>query len=131
MSDIKYLRPFKMYPAYRYGKATPWGGDSLARLFGRKLPSDKTGESLEVSALDKLSSTNVLCETLPKLIDRYGERFVGDYADKPFPLLLKLIECRDRLSVQVHPDDAYAKSTRISLAKQKRGLYLMQLKTQK
>ena len=117
MSDIKYLRPFKMYPAYRYGKATPWGGDSLARLFGRKLPSDKTGESLEVSALDGLSSTNANGETLLKLIDRYGERLVGDYAGKPFPLLLKLISARDRLSVQVHPDDAYAKKHENKLGK--------------
>ena len=117
MSDINFLAPFKMYPAYRYGKATPWGGDSLARLFNRAIPNDKTGESLEVSALDGLSSTNANGETLPELIDRYGERLVGDYAGKPFPLLLKLISARDRLSVQVHPDDAYAKEHENKLGK--------------
>ena len=43
-----------------------------------------------------------------ELIREFGEKLVGKYWDRPFPLLLKLIDARDKLSVQVHPDDEYA-----------------------
>ena len=46
---------------------------------------------------------------LPELIARHGAAFAGKYAAKPFPLLLKLIDASESLSVQVHPDDAYAR----------------------
>lgn len=111
------LAPIKMLPAYRYGKATPWGGDALEGLFGRQLPDKRTGESLEISALSGLSSQDEEGNTLPELIQKHGENLVGRYADQPFPLLLKLISARDLLSVQVHPDDAYAKEHENKLGK--------------
>ena len=45
---------------------------------------------------------------LPELVEEFGAKLVGNYADQPFPLLLKLIDAKERLSVQVHPNDSYA-----------------------
>ena len=43
--------PLKMKPYFRHGSETPWGGARLRELFGKDIPDDMTGESLEISAL--------------------------------------------------------------------------------
>lgn len=87
---------YKLTPAYRHGQDTPWGGDGLRRVFGKEIPDDRTGESLEAS-------------TLPGLQSRTQDgRTLTEVAGGPLPLLLKLLDAREALSVQVHPDDAYA-----------------------
>ena len=101
--------PIRMTPAFRSGKATPWGGGRMKEIYGKEIPETPTGESLEVSCIPGLESRDPMGRTLPELIDRYREKLVGKYADKPFPLLLKLIDARLPLSVQVHPNDAYAR----------------------
>ncbi|MCR4885907.1 MAG: class I mannose-6-phosphate isomerase [Clostridiales bacterium] len=111
------LAPILMTPAYRCGDATPWGGDGLRRLFGRSIPDERTGESLEVSAIPGLESRDENGTPLSALIARYGERLTGKGFCRPFPLLLKLLDARDALSVQVHPDDAYAARTEGKLGK--------------
>ena len=70
-----------------------------------------------VSAIPQLESRTVTGETLPLLLERDGARLSGDYADEAFPLLLKLLAARDSLSVQVHPDDAYAREHEGKLGK--------------
>lgn len=91
------MKPFyKLSPSYRYGTETPWGGDALGRLFGKHIPDDRTGEALEASTLPGLESTTEDGQTLTAL------------AGGALPLLLKLLDAREALSVQVHPDDAYA-----------------------
>jgi len=67
-----------------------------------------TGESLEVSCIPGLESTDDTGVTLPDLIARYGAPFAGRFAQGAFPLLLKIIDASESLSVQVHPDDRYA-----------------------
>ena len=47
------LAPIKMIPAFRFGSATPWGGEGL-RALGKAIPDPHTGESLEVSVLPGL-----------------------------------------------------------------------------
>ena len=111
------LAPILMTPAYRCGDATPWGGDGLRRLFGRSIPDGRTGESLEVSAIPGLESRDETGTPLSALIALYGERLTGKGFCRPFPLLLKLLDARDALSVQVHPDDAYAARTEGKLGK--------------
>ena len=100
--------PIPMVPAYRDGSDTPWGGNRLRDLYGKDVKHDITGESMEVSCIPGLESRDRLGRKLPELISEFGEKLVGNFADKPFPLLLKLIDVRERLSVQVHPNDAYA-----------------------
>ena len=102
------LWPFRMKPAFRGGKDTPWGGQKLQQRYGKETGGRLTGESLEVSCIPGYESRDVMGRTLPELIREFREKLVGKYADRPFPLLLKLIDARDRLSVQVHPGDEYA-----------------------
>lgn len=100
--------PLKMHPAFRGGKLTPWGGEKLRTVYGKDIREVPTGESLEVSCIPGLESTDDAGVKLPDLIAAYGEAFAGEYAKKPFPLLLKLIDAAEPLSVQVHPNDDYA-----------------------
>lgn len=102
------MLPIRMYPAYRHGDMTPWGGDGLRSVFGRKIPDERTGEALEISAIPGLESVTGTGETLTHILSRDGERVLGDDAQQAFPLLLKLLAAREPLSVQVHPGDAYA-----------------------
>lgn len=92
------MKPFayRLTPAYRHGTDTPWGGDALRRVFGKDIPDDRTGESLEASTLDGLQSHTSSGQTLEAV------------AGGKLPLLLKLLDARETLSVQVHPGDAYA-----------------------
>lgn len=111
------MLPIRMFPAYRHGDMTPWGGDALRTVYDRDIPDDRTGEALEVSAIPKLESRTAMGETLPQLIEREGARLVGDCAGQEFPLLLKLLAAKDQLSVQVHPDDPYAREHENKLGK--------------
>ena len=102
------LLPVRMHPAFRHGDMTPWGGAGLRQAFGKEIPDERTGESMEISAIPGLESVDDMGVPLSDLIARYGKPFTGEA--KEFSLLLKLIATRDRLSVQVHPDDTYAKT---------------------
>lgn len=104
------LYPLKMKPYFRHGSETPWGGDGLRRLYGKDIPDERTGESLEISALPGRESVIINGElsghTLSEAAGELGEELLGGFSE--FPLLLKLLNARERLSVQVHPDDDYA-----------------------
>lgn len=103
------LYPLKMVPFFRHGADTPWGGCALATL-GKQLPDETTGEALEVSALPGRESTvangELTGKTFAQAIEAWGRDLTG--CDGEFPLLLKLIDATEKLSVQVHPDDLYA-----------------------
>ena len=104
------LYPLKMIPYFRHGEETPWGGHALRDYFGKDIPDDRTGESLEISALPGRESVvengPLTGLTLTKVMEKWGKALTGDA--EGFPLLLKLLDAREMLSVQVHPDDAYA-----------------------
>ncbi len=102
------LLPVRMTPAYRSGELTPWGGEKLARLYGKHPENPQTGESLEVSCIPGLESRDDMGRTLSQLFSEFGRKMIGKYHCRPFPLLLKLIDAKDALSVQVHPDNEYA-----------------------
>jgi mannose-6-phosphate isomerase len=99
--------PLIMKPHYRHGAETPWGGIALNALFGKDLPDDRTGESLEISALSGMESAveNGALAGFP--LSRALAEING--ADSALPLLVKLLDARETLSVQVHPDDVYAR----------------------
>lgn len=103
------LLPVPMHPAFRGGSLTPWGGDKLMRVLDKPIQDIPTGESLEISCVPSLESKDDTSMSLPDLIRRYGKQFAGEYTGKPFPLLLKFIDAKEPLSVQVHPGDAYAR----------------------
>ncbi len=112
--------PLVMKPAFRHGPETPWGGHALKELFGKDSPEDITGESLEVSALPGLESRvaggEYAGKTLREMLTLWGKSLTGLDGDG-FPLLLKILDTRECLSVQVHPDDAYALSHEGKLGK--------------
>ena len=95
------LAPIPMTPAYRHGSQTPWGGDNLKKVFGKDIPDDRTGESLELSAIPGLNSVSDKGEQFGDLIAKYGQDLTGTAVTGEFPLLLKLLDARDTLSVQV------------------------------
>ena len=111
------LPPILMYPSFRHGKLTPWGGARLRELYGKDTPDVKTGESLEVSVIPGLNSLDGEGTQLSRLIERYGKALIGTEIKGDCPLLLKLIDAREALSVQVHPNDAYAMKNENKLGK--------------
>ncbi len=100
-----------------YFELKPWAGKELNKIYDCK---DGTGEAWIVSGYKNKSSIvlngKYKGETLRHLWRKHPELF-GDYPDKEFPLLLKLISARENLSVQVHPNDDYAIKTSNSLGK--------------
>ncbi len=108
MEKMMALHPFPLYPAFRCGKATPWGGFALRRIYGKNTTDPHTGESLEMSVIPGLESTDQYGVSLSALIERNQRDMLGSRIEGPFPLLLKLIDAHEKLSVQVHPDDPYA-----------------------
>lgn len=102
------LWPIRMVPAFRGGALTPWGGDRLRNGYGKQTDMNPVGESLEVSCIPGFESMDSMGRKLPDLVREFGEKLVGKYMDRPFPLLLKLIDAQSPLSVQVHPNDEYA-----------------------
>ena len=79
-----------------------WGGDRIPTYFNRAIKEGRYAESWEVS--DRLEGMSLVCNGPFK-----GKSF-REYLDKKkFPLLVKLIDAKENLSVQVHPDEAAAK----------------------
>ena len=105
------LYPLLMAPSFRHGAETPWGGHMLRDALMKDAPEDGTGASLEVSALEGQESTvrngAQAGKSLTKMVELWGEALTGPL-EGDFPLLLKLLDPITPLSVQVHPDDAYA-----------------------
>lgn len=101
------LYPLKFKPIF---KERIWGGQRLADLFGKDLPAHtRIGESWELSDLPEDQSQIVngplSGRTIGDVIREFGPAVTGrrDY-QPPFPLLIKLLDAQEVLSVQVHPD---------------------------
>lgn len=107
------LYPFKMTPVF---KEVLWGGSNLKNLFGKAIPSERTGESWEAAAHpngeSRISNGFLAGKTLNYIVQKYPGDFLGAKLKrtKKFPLLFKLIDAREKLSVQVHPDNCTAKA---------------------
>lgn len=88
-----------------------WGGTKLHQEFGYELPSDKIGEYWAISAhpngVSKIANGRYQGWDLATLYAKERSLF-GNRSEPVFPLLTKILDANDWLSVQVHPDDAYA-----------------------
>jgi mannose-6-phosphate isomerase len=87
-----------------------WGGDALVRKYGKAGDAGaKLGESWECWDDDAVTGGPYAGEPLSAVRVKLGRALTGP-ADplKRFPVLTKIIDAREALSVQVHPDDAYA-----------------------
>ena len=89
-----------------------WGGTELRNQFGYAIPSDHTGECWAISGHPngdcRVTNPEFGGQTLGQLFRTRRELF-GNIPGDVFPLLVKIIDARQDLSIQVHPDDAYAK----------------------
>ena len=90
-----------------------WGGRWLAEKFGRELPGENPiGESWEM--VDRPEAQSVCTRTgksLRELLKQHAAEIMGPLYDpaQPFPILVKWLDCSDRLSLQVHPPARVAK----------------------
>jgi mannose-6-phosphate isomerase len=106
------LYPLKFKPVY---KNYIWGGRALEK-FKDELPEGIIAECWEVSCHpggpNIVANGNYAGRTLPDLFKQFGRAIAGNALSQRdaerFPLLVKLIDAKDKLSVQVHPDDLYA-----------------------
>lgn len=105
MEPFKLIAPCKDYL---------WGGTKLKTEYHQRSSAQKLAESWMLSChkdgLSVISDGKFDGLTLMEFIDRTGKQALGTDCDKfeQFPILVKLIDAQDRLSVQVHPNNDYA-----------------------
>ena len=106
------LYPLRFEPIYQYRL---WGGRRLASLLSAPLPGDgPIGEAWLLSDRDDhpshVANGPLKGRTLGQLLKQWPEQLLGKLAGRfrRFPLLLKFLDARDTLSVQVHPSDRQA-----------------------
>ena len=93
-------------------KEKVWGGSYFREEYGFDLPSERTGECWLIGAHEngdsEIASGYYQGKTLGWLYREHRELF-GMRREERYPLLVKIIDAQDKLSVQVHPDDSYAR----------------------
>ena len=124
------LYPLKFKPFFSY---RIWGGEKLKAELNKKYDTDSIGESWEISDIE--GSETVVAEgalkgkTLKNLIKKFKNEFLGNEAYKAFgnnfPLLIKFIDAKSPLSIQVHQNNTLAKERHNSFGKNEMW-YVMQ-----
>lgn len=116
------LYPLKFHPIL---KEKIWGGNKLKTILNKPAVNENTGESWEISTVGKdisvISNGEFAGRGLEDLIKEYKEELLGKKVYKEFgnqfPLLIKFIDAKQDLSVQLHPNDALAKKRHDSFGK--------------
>ncbi len=116
------MYPLKFQPIL---KERIWGGTKLKTLFNKPITTDITGESWEVSAvkgdISVVANGKFTGQSLQELIEQYPNELLGKHVHKAFgtdfPILIKFIDAREDLSIQVHPNDELAKKRHNSFGK--------------
>ena len=109
------MYPLKFNPIF---KSMIWGGDKLRQYKTIDTDQKNIGESWELSGVpgneSVVSNGEFAGRTITELIAEYGSDLLGrkvyETYGENFPLLIKFIDARDDLSIQVHPDDAMAQA---------------------
>jgi len=116
------LYPVKFKPIL---KEKIWGGQKLVSLLNKKSELNNIGESWEISDVEGdvsiIENGNLKGWSLKKMLECYNSDLIGfkNYKvfENKFPLLIKFIDARDDLSVQLHPNDKLAKERHNSFGK--------------
>lgn len=116
------LYPLKFRPIL---KERIWGGTKLRDVFRKPIPNEITGESWEVSAvkgdISVVENGQLKGKNLQELIENQAQALLGkriyEQFGKEFPILIKFIDAREDLSIQVHPNDALAQKRHNSFGK--------------
>jgi mannose-6-phosphate isomerase len=105
------LHPLRFEPIYQYRL---WGGRRLADLLTAPLPGDSPiGEAWVLSDREdypsRVANGPLKGQTIAELLDRFPAQMMGKLTRRfrRFPLLLKFLDAREMVSVQVHPSDAH------------------------
>lgn len=91
-----------------------WGGQRLAKEYGKEMKGDILAETWELSCHPDgpsyIANGAYEGKTLQQYIDAEGRQVLGTNCDRfeEFPVLIKFIDAQDNLSIQVHPDNRYA-----------------------
>ena len=110
-----------------------WGGEKLTTIFKKGLPQTHIGESWELSDVEGdvsvVSNGDLKGKSLKELIQTYQGDLLGDKVYKAFgdnfPILIKFIDAKTPLSIQVHPNNELAKERHNSFGKNEMW-YIMQ-----
>ncbi len=97
-----------------------WGGKKLREIYSYDIPSDKTGEYWAISDMGDMSSIITNGEFKGKSLEEVYEKhkdLFGNPKEATLPLLVKIIDANNDLSIQVHPDDAMARELEDSRGK--------------
>ncbi len=124
------LYPLQFRPLYKYRM---WGGEKLKTILNKEYSETSIGESWEISAVENdetvVSDGDLEGKTIKELIAVFGADFLGksvyERFGNDFPLLIKFIDAKTPLSIQVHPSDALAKERHNSFGKNEMW-YVMQ-----
>ncbi|MFT5942790.1 MAG: mannose-6-phosphate isomerase [Sediminicola sp.] len=116
------IYPLKFHPIL---KERLWGGTKLKGVLGKFIDSDITGESWELSTVkgdvSVVSNGELAGTSLQELINSYSEELLGkgvtNRFGKEFPILIKFIDAKQDLSIQLHPSDELAKKRHDSFGK--------------
>ena len=102
------LYPLLMSPAF---DPRPWGTLDLSPIYPNQKPAEKIGEAWLTGDHCQVTNGPLAKRSLADLSKQFGAELTGTAAPDPhrFPLLLKFLFPEDKLSVQVHPDDATAR----------------------
>lgn len=106
------MYPIRFEPVYQ---DYVWGGNRIASLYHRKVSQSRIAESWEVSdreeGMSVVQNGPLKGKTLHQLVLEMGEELLG-HGQKfdRFPLLVKIIDAKENLSIQVHPDEVTAPS---------------------
>lgn len=116
------LYPLKFKPIL---KERLWGGTKLKDVLHKPIESDITGESWELSGVEgdisEVSNGDLSGTSLQSLMDEHGEALLGksvvERFGNDFPILIKFIDAKQDLSIQLHPNDELAKERHNSFGK--------------
>lgn len=103
------LYPLLLQPAF---KDYLWGGNRLREQFGKNTDMEPLAESWELSChrdgLSIIANGEYANKTLAEVLKEFPQWIGTKNTSSHFPLLIKLIDAKKNLSIQVHPDEAYA-----------------------
>ena len=116
------IHPLKFQPIL---KERLWGGTKLKEVLNKPITSDITGESWELSTISGdvsvVSNGDLASTSLSTLIDKFPEALLGksvlERFGKKFPILIKFIDAKQDLSIQLHPNDELAQKRHNSFGK--------------
>ncbi|MGB7393855.1 MAG: type I phosphomannose isomerase catalytic subunit [Pricia sp.] len=116
------MYPLKFHPIL---KERLWGGTKLKEVLNKSIESDTTGESWELSGVEGdisvVSNGDLGGTSLQQLIEDRGSALLGksvvERFGTDFPILVKFIDAKKDLSIQLHPNDELAQKRHNSFGK--------------